>query len=159
MLRHITILSAAIFAGCSAEIGSHYRDIADYGKVKSQFPVNAVRHFPETAPEGSEMYGYFVPLQGGDGLQLCVKYEQSEFDTLLATAESKGYDSTIGVDPNDSNTLLDRDMSPRIFLGNGEPELPTPSDRIFTIRSGPPIDCGLIFRTDKQTVVYWVYLD
>ena len=154
-----TLLAIVLLAGCSSEIGDHYRDIAEYNMVKSRFPSTAVQHFPETAPQNAKMYGYFVPLQGGDGLQLSVVYDQAEFDTLLAEAESNDYDSSIGVDFNNPDTLLNGEMSPHISLGDGEPEIPNPKDRIFRIQNGPPIDCGLIFRTNKRIVVYWVYLD
>ena len=112
MIRFLPILTLALVAGCSGEIGDHYRDIADYGKAKSRLPAIAVKHFPSTAPEGSKMYGYFVPMQGGDGLQLSVKYEETEFDTLLAETESQNYESTVGVDMNDPETLLNGEISP-----------------------------------------------
>jgi hypothetical protein len=105
------------------------------------------------------MYAYFVPIQGGDGLQLSVTYEKSEFDSLLADTETQGFDSAIGIDMDDPKSILIGKMSPRISLGIGEPETPNPKDKIFTIQNGPPIDRGLIFRTDKRTVVYWVFRD
>ena len=111
VLKSMSFVVAAIpivafVTGCSAEIGDHYRDIADYDTVKSRFPASVVKHFPNNAPEGSRMYAYFVPMQGGNGLQLSVNYGQSEFDALLAATEKQDYDSTIGVDMNDPNTLL-----------------------------------------------------
>lgn len=155
----LTCLWLVLLIGCSGEIGEHFRDRSDYELVKSRFPTAAVKHFPATAPANSKMYGYFVPLQGGDGLQLCVTYPKSKYDELLAQTEAMGIDSYRGVDPEDPDTFLTGQYHPQILLGEGKPEIPNPQDRIFRIRTGPPIDCGLIFRTDQQKVIYWVFRD
>ena len=146
--------------GCSGQIGEICRDAAQYKTIKSRMLPAAVKHFPDDVPPTSKMNASSMPLQGGDALHVEVKYDADTFGRLLAETRKKGYEETHGVDDNDPNTYLSGSVSPQICV-DGKSEIPKPSDVIFTIENGleNKIQCGLTFRTDRNSVVYWSFVD
>ena len=161
MNRFITSFGLAVLllaSGC--DVGEQFRNVDDYQSIQGRLPSRAVSHFPNTAPKDAKMYGYFMPMQGGSGLHLEIPFEQSEFEQLLTETKEEEYKQSIGVDFDDPDTLLVGETSPQIYTGT-EPEIPKPTDIIFTIEdmANSEFHRGITFRTSKQTVVYWTFVD
>ena len=154
----VLFMLTLVSSGCVGPAET-FRNLSDFDQVKERFPTKAVAHFPRVPSKDAILFASFVGGQGGSGMQLGLPVNQEEYAQLLKKVESKNYEFSIGIAPDEPTTMRKENASstPYISLYGKEGVSPTPEDLVFTIATTENTKYGYIFRSAKQDmVIFWI---